>query len=66
MRVILPRDGGPVAVSTGVFNNGKGDWPVTLVMIEITGGPVLTLEPYAWNDLVKRIRAAKSASEIGA
>lgn len=66
MRSILPPDAGPVAVSAGAFNNGKGEWPAELVMIEVTGGPVITIEPYAWNDLVRRIRAARTAAEIGA
>lgn len=66
MKSILPYDGGPIAVISGTFHDGKGELPSKLVMIEITGGPILTVEPYVWNDLVRRIRAARSASDIGA
>ena len=66
MRVILPPDGGPIAVTqVGVTAPKLGD-PAILVLVEIAGGPFITLTSYQWNDLVRRIRAARTERELGA
>ena len=66
MKAILPPDGGPVTVMSGAFTHaGYSDHQI-LVMVEIQGGPVITIAPSVWNDLVRRIRAAPTAREIGA
>lgn len=66
MRPLLPPDGGPIAVTAGTFTQ-RGDYtPDVLVMIEIDGGPVITLTPHQWRSLVDRIRRAPSARELGA
>ena len=66
MKALLPPDGGPLTVYSGTFTDGLGQLPAHLVLIEVDGGPVLTLTPQQWNDLVRRIRAARTATDIGA
>jgi hypothetical protein len=66
VKAILPPDGSPIAVTSGTYIN-RGDYtPGVLVMIEIAGGPVITLTPYQWSCLVDRIRGARTARELGA
>jgi hypothetical protein len=66
VKAILPPDGSLVAVTSGTYTQHGQGQPEVLVMIEITGGPIITLTPQQWSTLVNRIRGARTASELGA
>ncbi len=66
MRVLLAPDGRGIAVTSGAFTPPSGAYPEILVMIEIVGGPTITLTPQQWSTLVNRIRGARTARELGA
>jgi hypothetical protein len=66
VKAILPPDNSPVTVTGGTYFRGGGEDPEILVMIEIEGGPVITLTPRQWASLVHRIRGASTARELGA
>ena len=66
MKVIIPA-GGPVQVYSAAFRTNSDLQPVVLVAIEGAGGrPFVTLDPYQWEYLVTKIRAATSADDLGA
>ena len=66
MKTLIPLTAGPIAVYSGTFRDGKGQYPVELVMIEVPGGPIFTLTPAQWRWLVNAIRGARTARELEA
>lgn len=66
MKAILPRNGGRIAVTSGTFLSTMERSPAVLVMVEIEGGPVITLTPEQWDELVNRIRRAPTLRELRA
>jgi hypothetical protein len=66
VKAILPPDGSPITVIAGDYSRTALAEPEILVMIEIDGGPIITLTPRQWSSLVHRIRGARTARELGA
>jgi hypothetical protein len=66
VKAILPPDGQGIAVTSGTFTQRGQGMPEVLVMIEIDGGPIITLTPQQWSTLVNRIRGARTSRELGA
>lgn len=66
MKSILPPDGGPITVTSGTYYKAGWPSPGVLVMVEVIGGPVITLTPEQWDALVTRIRKATSLRELRA